>query len=429
MIRPRFLLLHPWIADVSAYNFWVRPLGLYALAEWLWERGGEPVLLDCLSSAPAPGKFPRVPVGQPAALRGFRRRYARYGISLEEARARAAAARPFEAVLVTSTISYWYPGVRWAIDEVRRTAGSAPVALGGAYPTLWPEHARENSGADRVFSGALEDCGAELAAFLGLPLTPVAAHRPWHELGLHDGARFSALRTARGCPFRCSYCASRQLAPEFAPRDPEGLRRELVALAGLGVEEVAFYDDALLVGFRERVLPALEESRRRGCTFALHTPNGLHARLVTGEVAGALARSGFRTVRLALESADPGRQESSGAKVRSEELAAAVRFLLAAGFARADIGVYLLLGLPGQSLEEVREGVRFVRSLGVRPHLAEFSPVPGTREWSVLEAQGAVSAGMDPLLTNNTVFYRMHSGYAEEEVEALRRECRNPLGG
>jgi hypothetical protein len=66
-LRMRFLLVHPWIADMAAFNFRIRPLGLYALAEWLWERGADTVLINCLSPAAAPGKFARVPV--PPSLR------------------------------------------------------------------------------------------------------------------------------------------------------------------------------------------------------------------------------------------------------------------------------------------------------------------------------------------------------------------------
>ena len=103
----RILLVNPWIADVAAHNFWVRPLGLYALAEWLWERGAEPALVDCVSPAPAPGKFRRERVLQPSPLAAFPRRFARYGISVAEFRARVEAARPFQAVLLTSAASLW----------------------------------------------------------------------------------------------------------------------------------------------------------------------------------------------------------------------------------------------------------------------------------------------------------------------------------
>lgn len=425
----RLLLLHPWIADVAAYNFWVRPLGLHAVAEWAWERGAEVALVDCLSGFPAPGRFRREPVETPEALRGFPRPFARYGISREELRARLARAEPWDAALVTSAMGYWYPGVQWAVEEVRRRRPGAPVLLGGVYPSLWAGHARRHSGADRVFPGPLETVGAELAACLGLSEKPVRTRRPWYRLGLHDGASYAALRTARGCPYRCTYCASERLSGPFAPRSVSEVAGELADLADLGVTEAAFYDDALLLDFPQRLGAALEAADRReprAQALRFHSPNGLHARLVTEEAAPVLARR-FATLRLGLETVDPGRQEGTGGKVGTPDVERAVSRLRRAGAQPESIGVYLLVGLPGQPLEEVREGIAFVRSLGVRPHLAEFSPIPGTPAWDEVRARGLLPPDPDPLLTNNTVYLRRFAAYPPEELEALLRSVRHPL--
>jgi radical SAM superfamily enzyme YgiQ (UPF0313 family) len=423
----RLLLLHPWIADVAAYNFWVRPLGLYAVAEWAWERGAHVTLVDCLSGFPAPGRFRREPVAAPEALRGFPRAFARYGVPREELRARLGRAEPWDAALVTSAMGYWYPGVQWAVEELRRHRPGAPVLLGGVYPTLWPQHARREAGADRVFAGALDAVALELADCLGLPREPVRPRRPWYRLGLHDGAAFAALRTARGCPYRCDYCASQRLSGPFAARPPSEVAWELAALADLGVTDAAWYDDALLVGFSERLGAALEEADRL-CPGArllrFHAPNGLHARLVTEEAAPVLVAR-FATIRLALETVDPARQEGTGAKVGTPDVERAVRRLLRAGARPESIGVYLLVGLPGQPLDEVREGVAFVRSLGVRPHLAEFSPIPGTPAWDEVRARGLLPPDPDPLLTNNTVYLPRFAGYPPEELEALLGSVRS----
>ena len=45
----------------------------------------------------------------------------------------------------------------------------------------------------------------------------------------------------------------------------------------------------------------MEEIARLGLTFRFHTPNGLHARLITREVAGGLKRASFATLRLGVE--------------------------------------------------------------------------------------------------------------------------------
>ncbi len=426
----RALLVNPWIADVAAYNLWLRPLGLYALGEWLWARGAEVALVDALSPAPAPGKFPRTPVPPPLPLDTPQRRFARYGIPPEVLRERLRGALEAsggaDVVFLTSAMSYWYPGVQWTIEEIRRLLPHASILLGGVYATLWPGHAARHGGADRVFPGPLERISDSLADHLGLPRRPPREPLPWYRLGLHDGQPYAGLRTARGCPFRCTYCGATLLAGGFAPREPAAIEEELRALHDLGVRDVAFYDDALLLDFEDRLAPMLERVSGWGPDLRLHAPNGIHARLVTDAVARSLVRAGCRTVRLGLETVDRDRQRDTGGKVRSGEVEAAVGRLLRAGLAPADIGVYLLFGLPGQSLDEVRESVTFVRSLGVRPHLCEFSPIPGTPAWDQLLRSGTIPPGLDPLYTNNTLFTRLFSSHPAEGLEALLRDCRSP---
>ncbi len=417
----RFLLVNPWIADFAAYNFWVRPLGLYQLAKWLDGLGAEPILLDCLSPFPAPGKFKRKPVPLPIRQKlPIKRGFARYGIGRQEFRARLKAAAPFDAVFVTSVMSYWYPGVKWVVEEIRRQAGNVPIILGGIYATLWKEHAQRSLDVDLVCAGPLEGNKERIRRFLGLGEIK-RPERPWYRLGFWDRAGYGAVRTATGCPFRCTYCASRLVSGPFMPQKREEVLEEIVFLWKSGARQVAFYDDALLVDFSKRLGPLLEELEGLGVDVWFHTPNGLHARFLDFNVARRLVSSGFKSVRLSLETVDRNRQESTGGKVTSMDLERAIGNLLEAGMKRKSIGVYLLVGLPGQDLDEVEESVRYVKGLGVRPYLAEFSPIPGTVEWQRLKEKGMVSDAMDPILTNNTIFFRLFSGYDIERFRALKR--------
>ena len=425
--RSKYLLVNPWIADVAAYNFWIRPLGLYRIAEWIHERGGDVFLLDCLSPFTAPAKFPREPVAQPDVLvrKGMRRRFCRYGIPVDEFRNRVRSAGKVAAVLVTSAMSYWYPGMQWAVDEIKQLISGVPVIAGGVYPTLWPGHARRFSGADHVLCGPLESCQAELAGLLGLPQEPVRERLPWYRLGLHDAQSWTAVRTACGCPYRCTYCASRLVSGKFRQRSPGEIFRELETLYGYGVRDISFYDDALLVDFQGRLGPVLEMLLKRGIQMRFHVPNAMHAALVDRSTASILRKAGFKTVRLGLETVDRVRQAESGGKVRTGQVEKAVNCLRSAGFSRREIGVYLLAGLPGQDTGEVRDGIEFVRQIGATPFIAELSPIPGTEVWSQLEKTGQVHYEMDPVLTNNSLFWEISGFCSPAEFHELKSLCRH----
>lgn len=416
------LLVNPWIYDFAAYNFWVRPLGLYRVAEWLHERGVDVRLVDAMSPFSAPGRFKRTVVPRPLVLADFPRNYARYGIDVSAFKERVLAEAPFDAVFITSVMSYWYPGVALCAWILKGMYPKVPVFLGGIYASLWKEHAQAIAWVDHVVKGPIEYATEEICDILGLPARPVRGKRRWFQLGLWDGSSYGAVRLATGCPFNCTYCASNRIAKGFRPREIEDVILELEALYSYGVREIAFYDDALLVDFDSRLRKVLDTVLARGLDLRFHCPNGLHARFMDKTVSRYLKMANFKTIRLSLETVSRERQVATGGKVSNTHLDQAVENLIEAGVPRECIGVYLLAGLPGQGADDVMDGIRFVRSLGVRPFIAEFSPIPGTVEWSRLVHAGIIDpANVDPILTNNSVFPRLFSAIGEEHWKEIKR--------
>jgi radical SAM superfamily enzyme YgiQ (UPF0313 family) len=352
-----------------------------------------------------------------------------YGMKRKDFARALSACGGVDAVLVTSGMSYWYHGVAMAIDMIRHSLPDVPVILGGIYATLWRGHAVVSSGADFVLSGTLSRCGRRLAEILDLPWEASGRYVPWYKAGLHDGVGYGAIRTARGCPYNCSYCASMQLSNGFEPRSFNDVFDEISFLYfENGVRDFAFYDDALLVDFDRRLSPLLDMVIDSGMNINFHVPNAMHASLVHERCAVKMKEAGFRTLRISLETVAEKRQTETGGKVCNRDVENAVKAFVAAGFSSQDVGVYLLAGLPGQETEEIARGIEFVHSLGVRPYIAEFSPVPGTVEWKRLERQGIVSLAMDPVLTNNSIFYRYYhsvtgKGISHHEMEDLKRRC------
>jgi radical SAM superfamily enzyme YgiQ (UPF0313 family) len=171
----------------------------------------------------------------------------------------------------------------------------------------------------------------------------------------------------------------------------------------LDLTDAAFYDDALLLEASGHLLVILEELASRGRTFRFHTPNGLHARLITREVAGWLKRANFITLRLGVETTALGAARLD-AKLQAGELEAALAHLKEAGFAREQIGVYLLIGLPDQAEAEVAASILRVKELGATPILAQYSPIPGTALWPQALAAARYDLTADPLFHNNSLF-------------------------
>jgi len=411
---PQLLLLNPWIYDFAAYDYFARPLGLLYLAGWLRNKGATVHLLDCLDvphSRPGPfgtGRYPKEIIPTPAPLADIPRRFGRYGLSEADFRGRLAQIPRPDAVLVTSLMTYWYPGVIAAIRLVRQHFPETPVILGGIYASLCPDHARRHSGADLVLPGPWEIGLPPHLADLGLPRSAVVPgdldDLPYPGLDLSRQLSYIPILTSRGCPLDCDYCASRLLQPDFRPRRPAAVAAELTHWQDrLGLQDVAFYDDALLVQAQDHLLIILEELARQGRAFRFHTPNGLQARLITREVAGWLRRANFTTLRLGLETTTLGSARLDR-KLGPGDLEAAVTYLRQAGFSPKQIGVYLLLGLPDQEEAEVAAAIRRVQELGATPVLAHYSPIPGTTLWPRACACSRYDLAAEPLCHNNSVF-------------------------
>ncbi|MGD9077018.1 MAG: B12-binding domain-containing radical SAM protein [Desulfobacteraceae bacterium] len=426
-MEPKLILINPWIYDFAAYDLWSKPLGLLYLAGLLRSRGFEVHLLDCLdvyhpemqdSPSMSPplrrpygtGKFWRKMVANPPPLKHVPRSYSRYGISRQLFIKELQSIEDPAAILVTSLMTYWYPGVQEVISIAKEAHPNAPVILGGIYARLCKEHALQHSGADYVASeGDPNDPSfiLEIMDHFNIPASkqsPDDGALPYPAFDRLRRIDYVCLLTSTGCPYRCQYCASYFLNPTFYQRDPFHVLEEILYWHGnYGVKDFAFYDDALLLQSDTHMAILLEKLISLDLNLRFHTPNALHVRGITHDMARLLHTSGFRTIRLGLETSDMELHRDLGKKLSEGEFERAVYHLRKAGFSSEQIGVYILMGLPEQSVESVAETTDFVGRTGAMPYLAEYSPIPQTPMWEMAQAHSDYELSSEPLFHNNTL--------------------------
>jgi radical SAM superfamily enzyme YgiQ (UPF0313 family) len=434
------LLVNPWIYDFTAYDFWLKPLGLLYIASILRENTNCRIhFIDCLdryhpllwrklkTKPDGRGPFPKEEVAKPEVLKNIPRRYSRYGIPVSLFQQELERLPRPETVLLTSSMTYWYPGVQLAIELIRQKWGAVPVILGGIYATLAPEHARRHSGADIVVQGVGENTILPLMR----EILGDRCVRPREFKGLEDMPfpAFNLLRnrvalpllTSRGCPFRCSFCATSLLYRNFEQRSPLSVISEIeMNVRQWGTKNLSFYDDALLIGKQNHLVPLLERLADKKLRLTFHTPNGLHIREIDRELACLFRKAGVQSLYLSQESFDEELLKRACPKVTPQDLEKALDILEAAGYRRQEVNVYLIAGLPDQNLSLIRESILRVRQLGARPRLAFFSPVPGTADWSRVVDRGYLSADADPLLHNKLTFAYLWGGISSQEFDSLR---------
>ena len=82
------------------------------------------------------------------------------------------------------------------------------------------------------------------------------------------------------------------------------------------VNNIAFYDDALLIEPSKHFIPIMKEVIKRGIQCNFHTPNALHIKEIDEEVAELLFRGGFKTIRLGFETSNEDDSDRNRGKGR-----------------------------------------------------------------------------------------------------------------
>lgn len=426
---PRILGINPWIMDFAAFNVWSRPVGLLACLDMLRNAGASVALMDCLDRTwedvpwPKPGKYgtghyPKEEAPLPEQLAFMDRRYSRYGLPRDLVREALAALDPApDLVMVTSIMTYWYPGALDILDIAAELWPDVPRALGGTYATLCTDHARMHANADLLQFGSLEIPAnwAELWNLMGHPAPSLPANAGLSvALDLYNEPHYAPILGSRGCPFTCEYCASHALYPAFNQGEPGAIYASLRAEYDRGVRDFAFYDDALLINPYRWLWPVLDRIVSDDLDLRLHTPNAMHIRRLSAEVCQRLRKAGLHTVRLGLETTDFDNRHD--VKLTREEWESGAQNLVEAGYDLDDIGVYILFGLPDQNLANVEEAVRHVRAFGFRPHLAHFTPIPGSPLFHKAAKASPYPIADEPLFQNNSIWPCVPGGFNWEEA-------------
>ncbi|MGD2245794.1 MAG: radical SAM protein [Candidatus Aminicenantes bacterium] len=372
------------------------------------------------------GPFPKEEVDKPLILKNVPRKFSRYGIPVPLFLQELGRIPTPDLVLVSCTMTYWYPGIQQVVELIRNKFGQVPVVLGGVYATLMPEHARTSSGADVIFQGLGEESLVPLVRdILGsIPSSEIECNTmnevPWPSFDLLRRKDVLPVLTSRGCPFCCSFCASPLLYRNFEQRQPASVVSEIDHhYRKWGVRHLAFYDDALLLNRRDHIIPLLKEIIRKELPVFFHTPNGLHVKEVDSELAFLFRKANFQSLFLSQESLDSKVLAKAGSKVSEADLKKAMNHLEKAGYRRREINVYLMLGLPGQSISGIKESIRHVQSLGAAPRLTYFSPVPGTREWEDLVEKGKLTPDADPLFHNKIAFNYLAGEISPQDLRTI----------
>jgi len=427
---PKILLVNPPIYDYAAYDFWLKPYGLLAVAGFFQNKAdfklfdyldrSNPFMASKKELQPdrwGRGRFYCKKIPSPQCLEKIPRYFRRFGLPRNIFKDFLKKAGHFEFVFIQTMMTYWYPAVQEVICDIRTALPRAKIVLGGNYVTLCPAHAKKLE-PDFLVKGS------DL-----LPLSEYLSIKPdtlqpafWQA---YQKLNVGVLKLTEGCPFNCTYCSVPKVYGPFKPRPLDRSLDELDLLLKLNAQNIAFYDDALLFKPEMVLVPFLKEVLKQNIKVNFHTPNALNARFITEDLARLLVRAGFKTFYLGFESASEKWQQCTGQKVSCDELEKAVDCLTAAGADPKAITAYQIIGHPKSDIQKLEKTMRFAASLGVRGMLADFSPIPGTKDGKLAAEWVDID---EPLMHNKTAFPIILFGNKKvNELKDLQRRLNRQL--
>jgi len=321
-----------------------------------------------------------------------------------------------DVVGITAWTDYWYDITR-LIEGIKRRNRGTHVSLGGPHASVFPKLSLDHPGVDSIILGdgeapflALVDAlsgGSSPRGIPGLFLKGDEANAEnssfyWHEnldelpfpartalplqnytsvLGKERLA--TTMVTSRGCPFQCIFCKLHYQRTRL--RSADNVVEEFQEIRGLGIREIELYDDTFSVS-RQRVIDICQELERRKLGVNWMCRDRVDN--VDEETLSWMKRAGCSRIHLGVESGSDRTLKTVKKGITTSQIRAAVGAAKRAGL---EVLTYFMLGLPGETREDIGETIAFAIELD--PDYATFSvtiPYPGTELYNRGLAEGVI---------------------------------------
>ncbi|MBW2972342.1 radical SAM protein [Candidatus Woesearchaeota archaeon] len=360
LINPPRNELFPFIDTES------QPYGLLKIGGLFLRKGYDVKMIDCGGN-----EYDQVPLKTIRCgiyrTKEFTKPVYHLGKSYEELQKELETAGEPDEIWVTSSFTYYWESVHKTIEVCKQVYPKAKVVLGGLYATLCPEHAAKSK-ADLILPGRYREADLSPTALELLP------KRPLHAI----------IKYTRGCPNNCSYCAVTKLEGHKM----EYMNEELFVweledkFYNHGIFFFDLWESNLLVRANDHFEKVLDTIIERRLPIQILLPEGLQTNLIYERLAKKMKLAGVVGFALPLESSDEKLCSERFHRPSSlNDFERAVRTLKKAGFQPPQMKIFILIGMPKQSISSMVRSCIKTLWLNCRVICLAFTPIPGTEEY------------------------------------------------
>jgi anaerobic magnesium-protoporphyrin IX monomethyl ester cyclase len=226
---------------------------------------------------------------------------------------------------------------------------------------------------------------------------------PKHELFFNGSRQKGSIITTRGCPFNCSFCCLNSVSRDRVRmrtvgniiKEVEMMMNKFPRLDTIWIQDDTFFVD------NQRVIKFCDEVIKRKLKINFACSGRM--RPVSEEMVKKLEQANFKRIFFGLESGDNEILKKCHKGITQED--AVKTFKL---FAKSSIEIFahLIVGLPGENKDSIKETARFVKQLQKIRFIPNYYPgiliiFPGTEVYELAKVAGSIDD--DYWLTDQTM--------------------------
>jgi radical SAM superfamily enzyme YgiQ (UPF0313 family) len=200
---------------------------------------------------------------------------------------------------------------------------------------------------------------------------------------------FTFLVTSRGCPAGCTYCI-KHVSYQFSARlrSPKLIMEELWKLKGLGINNIHMYADLFTVS-RDQVMELCQ--RMIDEKINIRWTSNSRVDYVDEEMLRMMGKAGNYLISWGIESGNEQILKHAHKGAYPDKAERALRWAKAAGIKNWG---YFIIGLPGETVETIRQTIDFAKRLPLDIALFHVAaPYPGTPFFFEVVENGWFRAG------------------------------------
>ena len=413
----KILLIQPPIQDFYQTTIRTQPIGLAYLAASLKNHGHGVEILDCQTekkkSTPIPAELSYLkdfyPFNDQSPFKLYSGYY-HFGMNYEEIKQKVKDSKA-DIFGISSSFTPYHGEALEIAQIIKEWDRRKIVVMGGAHVNCDPEDVLQSPWVDYVVSGEgeirflllLEKIekgnieGIQEIDGIGyrndgkIRINPLqnfiqdldSLPHPTRELLDLDRYRMRKKRstmiiTSRGCPHGCAYCSAHLvMGASFRTRTPEAILKEMIECQEkYGIETFDIEDDNFTFDQRRaKQLMNLIIEKFGEEKIELSAMNGISFASLDGELLGLMKKAGFKTINLSYVSTDPSTKERMG---RPKTMTEFDKILEDAERVGLNVIAYAILGMPGQTIEEMVDTLIYLMGKKVLIGPSIYYPTPGT---------------------------------------------------